>query len=50
MREHIPPVFANPSLISSPDISVFILILAENKWPIKIEYMEEGIIVKDVDR
>ena len=38
-----------PHFLSSPEIGVFELIFAENKWPIKIEHMEEGIVVKDVN-
>jgi hypothetical protein len=49
MSEFIPPTSANPSPSPPVETLVFILVLAEKKWPIEIEYVEKGVIIEDVD-
>jgi hypothetical protein len=49
MRERIPPAFATP-FSAKEDTSIVIgSVFIEENWSTVIEYVEEGIVVEDVD-
>ena len=46
----IPPGSESPSPILFEKLVIVVLVLAEKKWPIEIEHVEKGVIIKDVDK
>jgi hypothetical protein len=49
MRKLIPPSPAVPSLLPPCETAIFIFVFAKHKWPIEMEYIEQGVIIEDVD-
>jgi hypothetical protein len=45
-----PPTSADPSPLTPKKTVVLAVVFAENKWPIKTEYVDKAVIVEDVDR
>ena len=50
MSEFIPPVSTGPSSLSSYHTGAVIPVFTKKKWPIKMKYVEKGVIIENVDR